>query len=99
MTEFRQGDRVKWKSHGGDAVGRVERNITAETELAGREVSASKDEPQYLVKSEKSGGKAGAQAQHPGTRLILHSWFLCPPMDDKGTTEFRTASAKAKPAG
>jgi len=58
MTEFKQGDRVKWKSHGGEAVGRVERKITEETELAGRKVNASKDEPQYLVKSEKSGGEA-----------------------------------------
>jgi len=58
MTEFKQGDRVKWKSHGGEAVGHVERKITEETELAGRKVSASKDEPQYLVKSEKSGGEA-----------------------------------------
>lgn len=58
MTEFKQGDRVKWKSHGGEAVGRVERKITEETELAGRKVAASRDEPQYLVKSEKSGGEA-----------------------------------------
>ena len=58
MTEFKQGDKVKWKSHGGEAVGHVERKITEETELAGRKVSASKDEPRYLVKSEKSGGEA-----------------------------------------
>jgi len=25
MTEFRKGDRVQWKSHGGEAVGTVER--------------------------------------------------------------------------
>lgn len=58
MSEFKQGDKVKWKSHGGEAVGHVERKITEEIELAGRKVSASKDEPQYLVKSEKSGGEA-----------------------------------------
>ena len=58
MTEFKPGDKVKWKSHGGEAVGHVERKITEETELAGRKVSASEDEPQYLVKSEKSGGEA-----------------------------------------
>ncbi len=58
MADFKQGDRVKWKSHGGEAVGHVERKITEETELAGRKVAASKDEPQYLVKSEKSGGEA-----------------------------------------
>ena len=58
MTEFKAGDRVKWKSHGGEAVGRVKRKITSDTEAGGRQVRASKDEPQYLVKSEKSGGEA-----------------------------------------
>ena len=58
MAEFKQGDKVKWKSHGGEAVGRVERKITEDTEAGGRRVKASKDEPQYLVKSEKSGGTA-----------------------------------------
>ena len=57
-AEFKQGDRVKWSSHGGEAVGTVERKITSDTEAAGREVRASEAEPQYLVKSEKSGGTA-----------------------------------------
>jgi hypothetical protein len=54
----RKGDRVEWQSHGGTAVGTVERKVTADTEAAGRTVRASEDEPQYLVKSEKSGGTA-----------------------------------------
>ena len=58
MTEFQKGDRVEWNSHGSKAVGTVERKITTETEAGGRKVKASKDEPQYLVKSEKSGGTA-----------------------------------------
>ena len=58
MAEFKKGDKVKWKSHGGEAVGKVERKITTETEAGGRKVKASKDEPQYLVKSDKSGGTA-----------------------------------------
>jgi len=60
MTEktFKKGDRVEWSSHGGTAVGTVERRITSDTEAAGRKVKASVDEPQYLVKSEKSGGTA-----------------------------------------
>jgi hypothetical protein len=56
--EFRKGDRVEWQSHGSTAVGTVERKITSDTEAAGRTVRASKDEPQYLVRSEKSGGTA-----------------------------------------
>ena len=58
MTEFKKGDKVEWDSHGGKAVGVVEKKITSDTEAAGRTVRASKDEPQYLVKSEKSGGEA-----------------------------------------
>ena len=58
MTEFKKGDKVEWDSHGGKAVGVVEEKITSDTEAAGRTVRASKDEPQYLVKSEKSGGEA-----------------------------------------
>ncbi len=57
-AEFKQGDRVEWDSHGGTAVGEVLRKITADTEAAGRTVRASKEEPQYEVRSEKSGGTA-----------------------------------------
>ena len=55
---FKKGDEVEWKSHGSKAEGKVEQKITSETEAGGRKVKASKDEPQYLVKSEKSGGEA-----------------------------------------
>ncbi|GAA3393111.1 DUF2945 domain-containing protein [Cryptosporangium minutisporangium] len=55
---FRKGDRVSWRSHGGEAVGTVEQKITEDTEAGGRTVRASADDPQYLVKSEKSGGTA-----------------------------------------
>ncbi|WP_435744479.1 DUF2945 domain-containing protein [Nocardioides sp. SYSU DS0663] len=58
MTEFEKGDKVTWKSHGGTAEGVVEKKITSDTEAAGRTVRASEDDPQYLVKSEKSGGEA-----------------------------------------
>jgi hypothetical protein len=56
--DFKQGDRVSWQSHGGTAEGKVLRKVTEDTELAGRRVRASKDEPQYLVRSDKSGGEA-----------------------------------------
>ncbi len=60
MTErFKKGDKVVWSSHGTeDTPGVVEREITRDTELAGRTVRASEDEPQYLVRSEKGGGEA-----------------------------------------
>ncbi len=55
---IKKGDHVTWKSHGGEAEGTVTKEITSETEAAGRTVKASKDEPQYEVKSEKSGRTA-----------------------------------------
>nr|WP_196791176.1 DUF2945 domain-containing protein [Motilibacter aurantiacus] len=53
-----KGDKVTWKSHGGEAVGTVEKKITEDTHAAGRTVRASKEDSQYLVRSEKSGGEA-----------------------------------------
>jgi hypothetical protein len=55
---FRKGDRVDWKSHGSTVTGTVEEKITSDTETAGRTVRASKDEPQYRVRSDKSGRDA-----------------------------------------
>jgi hypothetical protein len=56
--EFSKGDHVSWKSHGGEATGTVKREITSDTEAAGRTVRASEDDPQYEVESEKSGKTA-----------------------------------------
>jgi Hypervirulence associated proteins TUDOR domain len=56
--DLEKGDHVTWNSHGGKAEGEVKRKITSDTEAAGRTVRASRDEPQYEVESEKSGGRA-----------------------------------------
>jgi hypothetical protein len=40
----------------------VIRKITSDTTLAGRRVRASADDPQYLVRSDRSGGEA---VHHP----------------------------------
>ncbi|MEV4531485.1 DUF2945 domain-containing protein [Streptosporangium sp. NPDC049304] len=52
------GDEVTWESHGSSTSGRVEKKITERTEEAGRTVDASADDPQYLVRSDKSGKTA-----------------------------------------
>lgn len=59
--EFNKGDRVTWKSHGGNADGEVLQRITEDTELAGRKVRASKDDPQYVVRSDKKWRRGSAQ--------------------------------------
>jgi hypothetical protein len=56
--QIRKGDKVDWKSHGSTVTGTVEAKITSDTETAGRTVRASKDEPQYHVRSDKSGRDA-----------------------------------------
>jgi hypothetical protein len=55
---LRKGDKVTWSSHGGTGAGEVEEKITSDRKAAGRSVRASTDDPQYLVRSEKSGGTA-----------------------------------------
>ena len=55
---FSKGDHVTWNSHGSTAEGTVERKITSDAEASGRTVRASADEPQYEVRSDKSGRTA-----------------------------------------
>ena len=56
--EFHKGDKVSWQSHDSTAEGTVEEKITSYTTVAKRTVRASKGEPQYRVRSEKSGNNA-----------------------------------------
>lgn len=56
--QLTRGDEVTWSSRGGTAEGKVERKITRRTDAAGRTVDASPDEPQYEVRSAKSGRTA-----------------------------------------
>lgn len=56
--ELHRGDSVTWKTHGTTTSGTVEKKLTDDTEAAGRTVRASDDDPQYLVKSDKSGREA-----------------------------------------
>ncbi len=55
---LKKGDHVTWRSHGSETEGEVEEEITERTEAAGRTVDASPDDPQYQVRSEKSGRTA-----------------------------------------
>lgn len=56
--DFKAGDDVSWHTHGTTTHGTVEKKITKDTRAAGRTVRASTDDPQYLVRSEKSGRTA-----------------------------------------
>lgn len=59
MTEnFKKGDHVEWKTSQGKTTGEVKKKLTSETDIKGHHVAASKDNPEYLVESEKSGKEA-----------------------------------------
>jgi hypothetical protein len=53
-----EGDEVSWRSHGSSVSGKVEKKITERTEESGRTVDASPEDPQYRVRSDKSGKSA-----------------------------------------
>ena len=62
--QLKVGDKVSWKSHGGTAEGKVVRKLTEPTQIKGHKVAASKDNPEYLVKTEE-----GKEAAHKAEAL------------------------------
>lgn len=58
MADTKAGDSVIWNSPGGRTHGKVTQKITHDTTIGGHSVKASKTDPQYEVKSDKSGKKA-----------------------------------------
>ena len=61
--EFKRGDRVEWNFRGRTVVGTVRRRLTKRTEIGGQIVAASKDDPRYVVRSERSGKETARRAQ------------------------------------
>ena len=51
---FKVGDRVSWNSEAGHVSGTITKVITSAIEFKGYKVHASKDEPQYEIKSDKT---------------------------------------------
>jgi hypothetical protein len=56
--EFKQGDKVEWNTPQGETRGTVKKKLTSNTEVGGQKISASEDDPRYLVESDKSGKEA-----------------------------------------
>jgi hypothetical protein len=56
--EWKKGDKVVWDTPQGETHGVVEKKLTSETHIKGHKVAASPDNPEYLVKSDKSGKEA-----------------------------------------
>jgi hypothetical protein len=60
---FRKGDRVAWETPQGKTTGKVVEKLTSDTRVGnegqkGTKVSASEDDPRYLVESDKTGKRA-----------------------------------------
>ena len=57
-SELKPGDKVEWDSSGGHSTGVVVKKETGTARVKGHVAKATKDEPQYRVKSDKSGKEA-----------------------------------------
>jgi len=63
--DFNIGDLVEWNSEAGIVRGKIKKKITSEITFKGYTVHASKDEPQYLIKSSTT----DHMAMHKGSAL------------------------------
>ena len=61
--DLKAGDRVEWNTSQGKTTGKVKRRVTEPIRIKRFKVKASKDDPQYVVESDKSGNEA---AHKPG---------------------------------
>jgi hypothetical protein len=57
-----KGDKVAWRSSQGTVTGKVVGKTTKATKIKTHRVAASKSNPQYIVKSDKTGAKAAHKA-------------------------------------
>jgi len=52
--DLKRGDHVEWNSEAGRVRGTIQKKVTADLVFKGYTHHASKDEPQYLIKSDKT---------------------------------------------
>ena len=53
-TEFKRDDHVEWNSEAGRVRGTIRRKVTREIVFKGYRRHASKEEPQYIIQSDKT---------------------------------------------
>lgn len=80
--EFKTGDHVSWNSEAGRVSGTIRKKISAPIEFKGYTVRASREEPQYLIESDKT----DHLAVHKGSALRKR----------RGPAEVRTASRRRR---
>ncbi|MES2357208.1 MAG: DUF2945 domain-containing protein [Gemmatimonadota bacterium] len=64
-TQFKRGDHVSWNSEAGRVRGHITRVVTSNIQFKGYTVHATKDEPQYEIKSDTT----DHIAMHKGSAL------------------------------
>jgi Hypervirulence associated proteins TUDOR domain len=62
VAEPNKGDKVEWNTSQGRTSGTVEEKLTADTKIKGQKIKASKDDPRFKVKSDKTGAEAAHKA-------------------------------------
>ncbi len=67
--EFKVGDHVEWNSEAGHVRGTIKKKVTSAIKFKTYTVHASKEEPQYLIKSDKT----DHMAMHIGSALKILS--------------------------
>jgi hypothetical protein len=72
--EFRAGDHVMWNSEAGRVCGTIKKRVTSAIKFKTYTVRASKEEPQYLIKSDKT----DHMAMHKGAVLKKITESTCP---------------------
>jgi Hypervirulence associated proteins TUDOR domain len=53
-SDFKRGDHVEWYSEAGRVRGTIQRKVTKEIVFKGSRRHASEEEPQYIIKSDKT---------------------------------------------
>ncbi len=56
--DLKPGDKVTWDTSQGKTKGKVEKKLTTRTKVKSHTAEATKDDPQYMVKSDKTGARA-----------------------------------------
>ncbi len=57
-SKLKTGDKVEWQTPQGKTSGTVKKKLTKPMEIKGHHVAASRENPEILVESSKSGKKA-----------------------------------------
>lgn len=85
--EFKVGDHVEWNSEAGRVRGTIQKKVTSAIKFKTYTVHASKDEPQYLIKSDKTDHMAAQrcgsektqpkETGQPALKTIIRRSMLC----------------------